>query len=113
MIKLMRIFLLLVVLGGCITRYSYGIYQFDNGDDPVRVGMYRIVDEQGRIGYADESLSIIIFPQYAFGFPYSGGKAKVTYGGQEKIVPGSGGEYHTWESDEWFYIDRYGNRLEE
>ena len=111
--KFIRLCWGLLLLAGCITRYSYGIYQFDNGDDPVQEGMYRIVDEQGRIGYADESLSIIIFPQYAFGYPYSGGKAKVTYGGQQKTVFGSGGEYHSWESDDWFYIDRYGNRVAE
>ena len=29
-----------------------------------------------------------------------------------KKVPGSGGEYHYWESDEWYYIDKKGNKTE-
>ena len=102
-------FLILALLGGCITRYSYGIYQLDGKDDPVREGMYRIVDDQGRIGYADETLSIIIFPQYAFGDPFSGGKAKVTYDCSVRTVGESTGPQQKCSG--WFYIDRYGNRL--
>lgn len=30
-----------------------------------------------------------------------------------KEVPGSDGEYHYWKSDEWYYIDKKGNRSEE
>ena len=28
-------------------------FVFDNGPDPVSDGLYRVVDDQGRIGYAD------------------------------------------------------------
>lgn len=31
------------------------MFQCDNGSDYVSEGMYRIVDQRGRIGYADES----------------------------------------------------------
>lgn len=53
-----------------------------------------------------------IKPRFAFGFPFENGKAKVTDKGKMKKVPGSGGEYHYWESDEWYYIDKKGNKTE-
>ena len=40
-------------------------------------------------------------------------KAKVTDKGEMKEVPGSDGEYHYWESDEWYYIDKKGQKSEE
>ena len=65
------------------------------------------------IGYADESGRTVIKPRFAFGFPFENGKAKVTDKGEMKEVPGSDGEYHYWKSDEWYYIDKKGNRSEE
>lgn len=91
----------------------YGVFQCDNGNDYVSEGLYRIVDKRGRIGYADESGRSVIKPRFAFGFPFENGKAKVTDKGEMKEVPGSDGEYHYWKSDEWYYIDKKGNRSEE
>ena len=51
-------------------------------------------------------------PQFAFGYPFKDGKAKVTDTGERKEVPGSDGEYWYWESDEWYYIDKSGDRIE-
>lgn len=47
---------------------------------------------------------LFIKPQFAFGFPFKNGRAKVTNKGEKKVVPNSKGEYHYWESDKWFYI---------
>lgn len=69
------------------------------------------MDRKGRIGYADKEGKTVIRPRFAFGYPFEGGRAKVTDSGQRKEVPGSGGEYHYWESDGWYYIDRNGNKL--
>ena len=90
----------------------YVPYRYDNGNDSVQEGVYRIVDEKGRIGYADEHGNTLIEPRFAFGFPFENGKAKVTDTGEQKEVPGSDGEYHYWESDDWYYIDRKGQRIE-
>ena len=90
----------------------YVPYRYDNGNDPVQEGVYRIVDEKGRIGYADEHGNTLIEPRFAFGFPFENGKAKVTDTGEQKEVPGSDGEYHYWESDDWYYIDQKGQRIE-
>ncbi len=94
-----------------ISKTNFMPYQFDNGDDEVRCERYRIVDNEGKIGYANPQGYIVIEPKYAFGFPFENGKAKVTDTGQMKEVEGSNGEYHCWDSDDWYYIDQMGNRL--
>lgn len=90
---------------------KYPAFQYDNGDDYVRDGLYRIVDERGRIGYADEKGNTVITPRFSFGFPFENGKAKVTDCGQMKEVEESRGEYHYWESDDWYFIDKSGRKL--
>lgn len=100
-----------MLLCGCSSMKHYGVFQYDNGNDPINDGMYRIVDKRGRIGYADGNGRTVIKPRLAFGFPFKEGKAKVTNKGEMKEVPGSGGAYHYWESDEWYYIDKNGNRI--
>lgn len=70
----------------------YVPYRYDNGNDSVQEGVYRIVDEKGRIGYADEHGNTLIEPRFAFGFPFENGKAKVTDTGEQKEVPGSDGD---------------------
>ena len=72
-------------------RKTYPAYQFDNGDDYVEDGMQRIIDENGRIGYADESGRTVITPRFKCAFPFENGKAKVADYGEIKEVPGSGG----------------------
>ena len=54
----------------------YTAYQYDNGADYVREGLYRIVDAQGKMGYADEQGRVVIAPRFAFGFPFEQGRAK-------------------------------------
>lgn len=90
----------------------YSVFQYDNGDDYIQDGMRRIIDNRGLIGYADENDKVIIEPRFAFGFPFENGKAKVTDKGQMKEVPGSAGEYRYWDSDDWYYIDTKGNKIE-
>lgn len=97
----------------CNTLKHYSVFQYDNGNDSIHEGTYRIIDKKGRIGYADENGKTIIKPRFAFAFPFENGKAKVTDIGEEKEVTGSGGEYHYWESDKWYYIDKNGNRCDE
>ena len=45
-------------------------------------------------------------------YTFEGGKAKVTDSGERKEVAGSGSEHWYWESDDWYYIDKQGNRCE-
>lgn len=104
------LFILLLFIG-CISNKCYTVYQIDNGEDYIQDGMRRIVDRRGRIGYIDEKGAIIIKPQFAFGFPFKDGRAKVTNKGEKKVVPNSKGEYHYWESDKWFYITRVRDNI--
>jgi hypothetical protein len=99
---------LLVALSGSAAKYP--AYRFDNGDDYVQEGLYRIVDPQGKIGYATKKGQVVIKPQFAFGFPFEKGEAKVTKTGKSMCVD-SGCEHSYWESDDWFYIDKKGNRI--
>lgn len=102
----------LLLLCGCGVTRHYQTFRYDNGDDYVSEGLYRIVDSKGRIGYADETGRTVIRPRFAFGYPFEEGRAKVTDSGKEKTVVGSEGEYRYWESDRWYYIDRKGRRLQ-
>lgn len=98
-----------LALCSCHLNHHYKIYQYDNGDDYVHEGLVRIVDSStGKIGYATSDGEVVIAPQYAFGHPFHNGVAKVTYQGYWTEVEGSHGEYHTWQSPHWFYIDKHG-----
>ncbi|MFC0308819.1 WG repeat-containing protein [Gallibacterium trehalosifermentans] len=102
---------LICVLSGCTTQAQYRPYHFDNGEDYVVEGMVRIVDQQGRIGYADQEKKVIIPPRFVCAFPFENGRAKVADKGQIQEVLGSKGEYHYCQSDAWYYIDRQGNKV--
>lgn len=94
-----------------VAKSGFKPYQYDNGDDYVSDGRYRIVDKNGKIGYATANNVVIISPRFAFGFPFKNGRAKVTDSGHLEEVKGSDGEYHYWVSDNWYWIDKMGNRI--
>ncbi len=95
-----------------VSKAGYKPYKYDNGDDYVSDGRYRIVDSEGKIGYATQNNVVIIQPRFAFGFPFKDGRAKVTDSGHLEEVKGNDGEYHYWVSNNWYWIDKMGNRLE-
>lgn len=88
----------------------FNVFKQDNGVDYVREGLFRIINDKGLIGFADTLGSVVIQPQFKFAFPFENGKAKVTFSGESKKVPNSNGEKHYWDSEEWFYINKYGQR---
>lgn len=87
------------------------VFKYDNGPDYVQEGLFRIMDEEGLIGFADSTGNIVIEPQYKFAHQFKDGRAKVTLKGERKEVPGKNGENHHWVSEEWFYIDKKNIRL--
>lgn len=97
--------LLFVLVSSCGNKHSYSIYQFDNGDDYFCEGLQRIVNKDGKIGFADSLGNVAIEPRFAFAFPFEDGYAKVTNEGKSEPV----GEYRVWVSDSWYYIDHEGN----
>lgn len=97
--------LLFIMVCSCGNNKSYSIYQFDNGDDYFCEGLQRIVNKDGKIGFADSLGNVVIEPRFAFAFPFEDGYAKVTDKGKPEPV----GEHWTWVSDSWYYIDHEGN----
>ena len=87
------------------------VFKYDNGPDYTQEGLFRIMDEDGLVGFADSLGNVIIEPQFKFAYPFKGGKTKATLKGERKVVPESDGEKHYWESETWFYIDKKNRRL--
>ena len=76
--------------------------------DNVCDGLFRILDDEGKIGFADTLGHVVIKPQFQCALPFKSGHARVAYHG--KMVEKE--DYSDWESDEWFYIDKKGQRVE-
>lgn len=89
----------------------FNVFKYDNGPDYIQEGLFRIMNEDGLVGFADSLGNIIIEPQFKFAYPFKGGKTKATLKGERKVVPKSDGEKHYWESETWFYIDKKNRRL--
>lgn len=66
-----------------------------------------MMDEQGRIGFADSSGNVVIHPQFSYATPFVNGHAYVTEHGGESNER----EHTTWQSDKWKIINRNGNEL--
>ena len=54
-------------------------FSFDNGPDYVEEGLFRIINDEMLMGFADTLGNVVIQPQFAFVFPFKDGKAEVTY----------------------------------
>lgn len=87
------------------------VFSYDNGPDYAEEGLFRILNEEGMMGFADTLGEVVIQPQYKFAFPFKDGKARVTLSGEYRKIPDSDGEHECWGSGEWFYIDRRNTRL--
>jgi hypothetical protein len=85
----------------------YEVFWFDNGPDMVSEGMFRILQNE-KIGYADTTGKIIIKPQFACATPFSNGQAQVAFDCEQLTDTD---EHTRMESDNWFYIDKKGNRI--
>ena len=85
-------------------------FQYDNGPDYIREGLFRIMDEGGQIGFADSLGNVVIKPLFKFAFPFEDGKAKVTLTGEQKAMPDR--EHHEWVSDKWQYINKKGEVIQ-
>lgn len=79
----------------------FNVFEYDNGPDYPQEGLFRIVDDNGLIGFADTLGRVVIPPKYKFAFPFSGQRAKVTNEGYNVLE----GEHSVWKSSSWFYIE--------
>ena len=84
------------------------VFKYDNGPDYIQEGLFRIMDEDGLVGFADSLGNVVIKPQFKFAYPFEHGKAKVTFSGENKVIPDSKGEKHYRDNSDWYYINKNG-----
>jgi len=86
----------------------YDIVSFDNGPDYFKEGLGRGIRKR-KMGFANEYGQIVIPCKYDFAWWFEDGKAKVTFKARDIGVKYD--EHSIVESDEWFYIDKNGKRV--
>ena len=84
------------------------VFKYDNGPDYIQEGLFRIMNEDGLVGFADSLGNVAIKPQFKFAYPFEHGKAKVTFSGENKVIPDSKGEKHYRNNSDWYYINKNG-----
>lgn len=86
----------------------YKVFPYDNGPDYTSDGLFRIL-ENNKIGFADSTTGkIVIEPNFDCAFPFENGVAKVSIDCKTQ----SDGEHNTWLSDNWYYIDKTGKKVD-
>lgn len=86
----------------------YDLVSFDNRPDYFHEGLVR-AKRNGKMGFADKYGQIIIPCEYDFVWWFEDGKAKVTFDAKE--IRAKYDDHTRIESDEWFYIDKNGNKI--
>ena len=76
---------------------------YDNGADPFSDGLAR-TKINGKIGFFNTNLDIILKPIYDFAFPFYNGTAEICTGCQEKQE----GEHSMLDGGKWQKINRKG-----
>jgi hypothetical protein len=85
----------------------FDIVMFDNGPEPFNEGLMRVL-RNGKMGYANKFGQIVIPCEYDYAKWFENGKAEVTYKAKEYLDLD---EHKRVESDEWFEIDKNGERI--
>jgi len=80
---------------------------YDNGADEFQDGLSR-TRVNGKIGFFNRNLEIVLPPIYDFAFPFHNGKAEICTGCKEK----SDGENSMLDGGTWKKIDRNGLVIE-
>lgn len=86
----------------------FDIVMFDNGPESSHDGLLRVL-RNGKMGYANRFGQIIIPCIYDYAKWFDNGKAEVTFKAKEYLDME---EHRRVESDEWFKIDKKGNKIE-
>ena len=83
------------------------VFKYDNGPDYIRERLFRIMDDNGLIGFADSLRNVLIMPQFKFATPFENGKAQTTTSGKAH----DDGERSFWASDEWELVGHNGTKM--
>ena len=62
----------------------FKVFAFDNDPDYASEGLFRIIDNRNRVGFADILRNIIISPQYKFAHSFKNSRAEVAFKGRKK-----------------------------
>lgn len=84
----------------------FDLVMFDNGPDDVKDGLVRVI-RNGKMGYANKYGEIVIPCIYDYARHFNNGLAEVTF----KATRRSDGDHTTVQSDEWFTIDKKGQKV--
>jgi|GEM_PF-7011477 len=87
----------------------FKVFWFDNWADELSDGMIRIVNDEGKIGYADHTGKIVIEPVYSWGDSFTDGTAMVTYSHRLERLDD---EHHRIKTDSWLTIDKTGKVIQ-
>lgn len=98
-------------------KYLFDVFKYDNGPDYPSEGLFRIVDKEGPIGFADTMGNLIIPPKYRFAYPFKSGETKVTDKGTLLVDSQDIDRHEYWQSGKykWYFISHkkkwltYGN----
>jgi WG containing repeat len=85
----------------------FDLVMFDNGPEPFNENLMRVL-RNGKMGYANKFGQIIIPCVYDYAKWFENGKAEVTYNAKEYFDLD---DHKRVESDEWFVIDKKGNKI--
>ena len=58
--------------------FLFKVFNYDNGPDYPADGLFRIVDDNALVGFADTLGNVVISPRFKFAYPFKDGHAKVT-----------------------------------
>ena len=83
------------------------VFKCDNGPDHIREGLFRIMDDNGLVGFSDSLGNVVIKPQFKFATPFENGKAQTTTSGKAH----DDGEHSFWASDEWELVGHNGTKM--
>lgn len=85
----------------------FDLVMFDNGPEPFNEGYIRVI-RNGKMGYANERGRVVIPCIYDYAKWFQNGKAEVTF---DAVEYSDMDEHKRVESDEWFEIDKKGNKI--
>ncbi|MDO9027263.1 MAG: WG repeat-containing protein [Candidatus Roizmanbacteria bacterium] len=83
------------------------VLPFDNGCDYFQEGLSRTVKD-GKLGYINKDLDVVIPPKYDFAFHFNSGVAVVCIGCYSVPI-GKDDEHMEVAGGKWGYIDKKGN----
>lgn len=88
----------------------FKVFQYDNGPDHLSEGVFRMIGNNNKMGFADTTGHIVIPPRFDFVTPFKNGHAFFNTGGRNVPIDKSG-EYHMITGGHWGVINKEGKEI--